>query len=129
MRASGREQRELPVMAVVSLCAGFAVIVVLSLWSMRELLVRLEPGLGDRIVLEHPGLGPTPPDPKAGLQELRTREEDMLTHYNWVSKENGLVRIPIDVAMDLVLQRGLPVRGKAATTQPDTTEGSPRDEK
>lgn len=41
---------------------------------------------------------------------LRQSENERLSSYAWVSKEQGTVRIPIDEAMRLVLQRGLPVR-------------------
>jgi hypothetical protein len=40
----------------------------------------------------------------------REREEEILERYGWVDRENGKVRIPIERAMDLVLERGLPVR-------------------
>ena len=34
----------------------------------------------------------------------------MLDSYGWVDKNAGIVRIPIDEAMKLTLQRGLPTR-------------------
>ena len=37
-------------------------------------------------------------------------QDDVLASYDWVDQENGVVRIPIDKAMDLLAQRGLPVR-------------------
>ena len=36
----------------------------------------------------------------------------LLNSYGWVDPKAGVVRIPIDRAMDLLLQKGLPVRGK-----------------
>jgi hypothetical protein len=66
----------------------------------------------------HPlaGTAVTPPGPRlevvprASLEALR-REEDALLHaYGWVDRAQGRVRIPIDRAMDLIEQRGLPVR-------------------
>jgi hypothetical protein len=48
--------------------------------------------------------------PRAALEALR-REEDALLHsYGWVDRARGRVRIPIARAMDLIEQRGLPVR-------------------
>jgi hypothetical protein len=49
--------------------------------------------------------------PREDLRELRAREEAELGSYGWIDKTNGLVRIPIDRAMNLLVQRGLPVRG------------------
>jgi hypothetical protein len=42
-------------------------------------------------------------------QEL-AEETGKLTHYQWVDQSQGIVRIPIDKAMQLLLQRGLPAR-------------------
>jgi hypothetical protein len=44
------------------------------------------------------------------LNGERLREEDTLSTYGWVDQKAGTVRIPIDRAMDLLAQRGLPVR-------------------
>jgi hypothetical protein len=57
-----------------------------------------------------------PPEPRleetpAGdLQEMRGAEEQVLTKYAWLDQDNGIVRLPIDRAMDLIVQRGLPTR-------------------
>ena len=48
------------------------------------------------------------------LNDARLREEDILSTYDYVDKNAGTVRIPIDRAMDLLVQRGLPVRTLAA---------------
>ena len=44
------------------------------------------------------------------LAQFHAREDEELTNYGWVDRSNGIVRIPIERAMDVVLQRGLPVR-------------------
>ena len=49
------------------------------------------------------------------LNGERLREEDTLSTYGWVDQNAGKVRIPIDRAMDLLAQRGLPVRSGATT--------------
>jgi len=51
------------------------------------------------------------------LNKVRLREEDILSTYGYVDKNAGTVRIPIDRAMDLLVQRGLPVRTQAETAQ------------
>jgi hypothetical protein len=40
-------------------------------------------------------------DEAADLKELRDRETSLLTSYQWLDKANGVVRIPIDRAIDL----------------------------
>lgn len=46
--------------------------------------------------------------PHADLQQFRAAQEWQLHHYGWVNEKNGVVRIPIDRAMDLLAQRGIP---------------------
>ncbi len=55
------------------------------------------------------------PEPREDIRAYRAREEGMLNSYGWVDRKAGIVRIPIDRAMDLLLQRGLPVRGNTPT--------------
>ncbi|MCU1383087.1 MAG: hypothetical protein JWL71_1784 [Acidobacteria bacterium] len=49
-------------------------------------------------------------NPREDLADLRAREDGQLTSYGWVDKNAGVVRIPIDTAMRLTLERGLPAR-------------------
>ncbi len=46
------------------------------------------------------------------LKALRAMEEQRLTTYGWVSKETGLGRIPIDRAMELLVERGMSLGGR-----------------
>jgi hypothetical protein len=53
------------------------------------------------------------------LDKIRLDEEKTLSTYDYIDQNAGTVRIPIDRAMDLIAERGLPVRtqnGAAATT-------------
>jgi len=59
------------------------------------------------------------------LNKIRLREEDALATYDYIDKNAGIVRIPIDRAMDLIAQRGLPVRqqsGNATATEDKGTK-------
>ncbi|MEP7307753.1 MAG: hypothetical protein ABJA98_19805 [Acidobacteriota bacterium] len=49
-------------------------------------------------------------DPRGDLRDLRTHEDSVLGTYGWVDKAAGVVRIPIDEAMRITAQRGLPAR-------------------
>ena len=57
--------------------------------------------------------------PMKELYEFRVTEEQKLHGYGWVDKAAGTVRIPIEDAMRLAVERGLPSRtepsGAAAT--------------
>jgi hypothetical protein len=48
--------------------------------------------------------------PREDLRDLRAGEDAVLESYAWVDKNAGIVRIPIEEAIRLTLQRGLPTR-------------------
>ena len=48
-------------------------------------------------------------DGNQDLAELHAREELLLEHYSWADRGQGKVRIPIERAMELIAQRGLPL--------------------
>ena len=52
-------------------------------------------------------------NPQQELQDLREQQRARLEGYAWVNKENGIARIPIEDAMKIVVQRGLPTREAA----------------
>lgn len=43
---------------------------------------------------------------------LRMGENEKLTSYGWVDKEGGVTRLPIDRAIEVMLQRGFPARAE-----------------
>lgn len=49
-------------------------------------------------------------DPRDDLMHLRDAEDRVLESYGWVDRDAGVVRIPIDQAMQLLVERGLPAR-------------------
>ena len=53
-------------------------------------------------------------DERTQLNSIITAQEVQLSTYDYVDKNAGTVRIPIDRAMDLIAQRGLPVRAQSA---------------
>jgi hypothetical protein len=72
---------------------------------------------------------PTPQlevDERSQLDKIRIDEAGTLSTYDWVDQKAGTVRIPVDRAMDLIAQRGLPVRTQASNqssaTQPSKEE-------
>ena len=49
-------------------------------------------------------------NPREDLSDLRAREDQILSTYGWVDKNAGVVRIPIEQAMKLAVERGLAAR-------------------
>jgi hypothetical protein len=85
---------------------------------------------------------PQPPPPEPRLQvspnedmRLERAQEDLqLDHAGWVSQQQGTVRVPIDVAIDVIAARGVApqvVGGTGSAANPDQTRmqigGTPAD--
>ncbi|HEY4256738.1 MAG TPA: hypothetical protein VGM66_05950 [Candidatus Udaeobacter sp.] len=70
--------------------------------------------------------------PGASMAELREAEKSDLNSYGWVDRASGIARVPIDRAMQLVLQHGLPEVGSGQTplslqqARPAETASPPR---
>ncbi len=99
------------VLAVVSVLSGIVVLWVFRVIDRR--LVEAEPVSAPLAV----PAGESPvPEPRlltnepANLADFRAREADKVETYGWVDEPGGIVRIPVERAKDLVLERGLPAR-------------------
>jgi hypothetical protein len=55
--------------------------------------------------------------------EFRQRENAELSEYGWVDRNAGTVRIPVEQAKTLLLQRGLPSRASSQSA-PDAATGT-----
>ena len=52
-------------------------------------------------------------NPQQELQDMLTKQKALLEGYGWLSKDEGIARIPIEDAMKMVVERGVPVREAA----------------
>jgi hypothetical protein len=62
--------------------------------------------------------------PFKDIYNLRSDEATKLTSYGWVDKEGGIARIPIDRAMEVMLQRGFPARSDGGSALNVVTQDS-----
>lgn len=129
------ETADVNVRGVLIFIAVLTVVVALLCLGMWWLLKAWSPqGVPRRAVQED---RPLPPPPRllgapgalgsAGdMKELRRAEDELLGSYGWIDPGRGVVRIPIQRAMELLLRRGpdeqpgLPVRSEvpAEATSP-----------
>jgi hypothetical protein len=66
-------------------------------------------------------------EPRVELKDLRTDEDTMLHTYGWVDQSKGIVRVPIDQAIDMVVQKGLPSKPSPAGMENDGYRTIPED--
>jgi hypothetical protein len=65
-------------------------------------------------------------NPRQDLRDLRSQEETILHNYGWVDRNAGIVRIPIDRAMRLTVERelaALPGKGEGGKGEGGKGEG------
>jgi hypothetical protein len=105
------------------------VVVALLLILLFKHFQKAEPA-GSFVATPFEAVEPTPPpphiqpDPRADMRSYADSQEKLLNTYGWIDRQNGIVRLPIDRAMELLLQRGLPTRSgqgqenRAANEQP-----------
>jgi hypothetical protein len=98
-------------LAVVAVFVYFSVFLLFQYFSGRE-AARVAP-IYPLAASEANRLPPEPrlqTNPRGDLQKLRAHEDEILNGYGWVDRNAGVVRIPLEDAMKLTLQRGLPTR-------------------
>ncbi len=118
-KADGHETREINVRIVALSALGLVVIalaIFLAVAGLFKLFAREEPSPDrpSRDAFNVRNLAPQPQlqiDPAIDLQKMETANTAKLNSYGWIDKQAGTVRIPIERAMDLIAQRGLPTRG------------------
>ena len=65
-------------------------------------------------------------EPVLDLQKLRARDAERLSTYAWVDRDAGVVRLPIERAIEILAARGLPARrGGVAGVVPPSGRAPP----
>ena len=110
------------VVTAIGLALGLATLVAIgAMWFLFDYMLRER---GERSPSASPlarDVSKLPPAPRlqaspaAELKAFREQETKLLGSYTWVDRQNGLASIPIDRAIDLVAQRGLPFRSGPRT--------------
>jgi hypothetical protein len=99
------------IMAVILAAASLSLI-----WLFKHFQKTENPG--SFVAAPFAGAQPLPPPPRiqpnpgADIQSYFQSQQNLLNTYGWIDRQNGIVRLPIDRAMELILQRGLPTRSR-----------------
>lgn len=111
------EKRDANIPALLQFGFWLAVVIVVAVVGMYYTLnyfQRVQP-LGPKVspLATERTLPPSPrlqAHPHQELLEFCSAQEQDLKTYRWVDQQNGIVQIPVDRAMELILERGLPIR-------------------
>ncbi|MDR3402361.1 MAG: hypothetical protein P4L99_07665 [Chthoniobacter sp.] len=111
------ERRDFNARTISFYALGLVIVCVVSavaIWLFEKELNRFFGYPGHASWTSSPVMIAPPPrlqtDPARELAAMRAEEDAILQNYGWVDRSNGVIRIPIDVAMQRLLERGLPVR-------------------
>jgi hypothetical protein len=130
----GYERRDVNIPALLKLAGGLALLIAVTLvvisWSFgvfNKLMPLGPPASPFSDVRQLPPAPRLQPAPHMELKDYCTAQQNNVNTYAWVDQQQGTVRIPIDRAMDLILQQGLPTRasnGAPATDLPGIAVGA-----
>ncbi|MBV9008017.1 MAG: hypothetical protein JO354_02465 [Verrucomicrobia bacterium] len=118
-QAATYERRDVSVRVVTWFAIGLIVcaiimhLVVAGLYKLFE-HQHPSPDAPSRIAFHAQNRAPAPQletTPQTDLAKYESAENAKLNSYGWIDKQAGVIRIPIERAMDLIAQRGLPTRG------------------
>ncbi len=133
--ALGHELRDLPARGILLFGIAFlivmAMVFVVATATDFVLMGHLPAAPFPAVNLQNAPVPTLPPEPRLEaepgqqLQELRSVEDQILHSYGWVDQKAGIVHIPIDRAMDILAQRGLPSRPAGQSQFEDNGQESP----
>ncbi len=117
----GYEGSDLRLRPIIMLGIALAIAAVVGHLALAGMFAVINGQLARRDAPLPPVARPDQPPPQPQLQVAPRQDWDTMlaTHsqrlhsYGWVDQNAGTVHIPIERAMDLVLQRGLPTRSNA----------------
>jgi hypothetical protein len=98
------------------------IVVVFAMWALFDFLAHREDeknadNPAASMMNERQKLPPEPrlqAEPRIELKDLKADEDAILRSYGWIDPSKGIVRIPIDQAIDIVAQKGLPSKPSPA---------------
>jgi len=120
--SGGYERTDADTKYLAGFAVGLVVLMLVGMFAMRLMYVEMAEFRETRDPVLSPlaaELPKDPPEPRlqvlpaADLQRALAEDQQKLTGYGWVEPNAGVVRIPVERAMDLVVERGLPVRPEA----------------
>jgi hypothetical protein len=113
----GHEERDVSAFGVTAAgLAIFALVVVsvFAMWFLFNAFAKREAAKSPPLI-SAPKLPPEPrlqSAPVLDYKTMREAEDKLMNSYGWLDPDNGIVRIPVDRALEIVARRGLPASKK-----------------
>lgn len=125
------ETEDVEIAPVLTFGVGMAITIIFAFWVAIPILQWIEPERPPTVISELPQafqrqLPPEPrlqADPMKDWREFAQQEEAKVTTYKWVDLSTGRAQVPVEVAKEIVLKKGLPK--PPATANPTGAENAP----
>jgi hypothetical protein len=132
------ERRDVNVFQISAFGIGLllsCIVVVFAMWALFDFLFSREEAKNSSnpaalMMTQQNALPPEPrlqAQPKIELKDLKADEDAILNSYGWINPDKGIVRIPIDEAINIVAQKGLPSKPSPAGLDNDGYRTIPED--
>lgn len=114
----GHEATDAEIRPIIIFIASLGVFIIIAMFVMSWLLNFME----RQHQAEQREISPladqeqVPPQPRLqanpalDLESMQQREEELLNNYQWVDENAGTFRIPIERAIEIIAENGLPAR-------------------
>jgi hypothetical protein len=121
-KSTGYEASDVDPRRLLLWVAGLVAVLVLSAVAsvlLFDALARRAERLDPKFSPLAPLQNPPPPEPRLlqnepdDLATVRKEEDQLLHSYDWIDKDHGVVRIPIERALELLSKEGLPSRSSS----------------
>jgi len=106
------EQGDWPLKPVAMIAVGILILIVISAFVLIGAYPTSLPDVDRKLTIAPPGPR-LQTDAAANLRRFRVEEEKRLNGYSWIDKSKGVVRIPIEQAMQKLVTTGIPDFPKA----------------
>lgn len=120
LRKLGYEQRDVSLEALGKWLIGLGIFIgatALVTYGIFKVFVapaipagKQEPGLTVPLPPPPPPNPALQPSPRLDLRKWREEEDAAMNSFGWVDRRRGIVRIPVERAMDLLAEQGLPYK-------------------
>ena len=121
VQSEGYERRDANIPALLKFALGLALLIAVTLVAMKwtfSIFDKLMPLGAPAAPFEQARQLPPSPmiqaAPHMELKDYCAAQQKNVEGYAWVDQQQGTVRIPVDRAMDLILEKGLPARAASA---------------
>ena len=127
--ARGHQEDRVNINAIILFTVGLVTVVSIVFLVLAMMMNRFSAARDDLeqrrpalFTLEDPGLYPGPrlqEAPERDMAQMRLEVNRRLGSYGWVDQQEGIAHIPIDRALAIVAEQGLPSRSNDAAGAPE----------